>query len=226
MNIIEIRYPPYVGVDVYNDNSDMFVDMEDGVTYTVTLWTPNNYYWYMDKEQLNYVPFGCPDMHVQSLTNENITQSIEDYARDDAYFLKLSFLGGGNRQEAAFCIEEMNDIIRKMNKQPFVWDEAPANERHELEIIEIEYPPNYEDVNKDEGCIPVVVKANDGMTYHITVITPNYYYCYMQEHGIGYIPASPPHLKVRSLTKEYIRQALEACLEDDGYALKFYFIAQ
>ncbi|GAC43918.1 ferritin-like protein [Paenibacillus popilliae ATCC 14706] len=31
---------------------------------------------------------------------------------------------------------------------------------------------------------------------------------------------------MRSLTKEYIRQALEACLEDDGYALKFYFIAQ
>jgi hypothetical protein len=48
----------------------------------------------------------------------------------------------------------------------------------------------------------------------------------MQEHGIGYIPASPPHLMVRSLTKQYIRQALEDCLEDDGYALKFYFIAQ
>ncbi|GAC41511.1 hypothetical protein PPOP_0861, partial [Paenibacillus popilliae ATCC 14706] len=29
-----------------------------------------------------------------------------------------------------------------------------------------------------------------------------------------------------SLTKQYIQQALESCLEDNGYALKFYFVAQ
>ncbi|GAC42802.1 hypothetical protein PPOP_2162, partial [Paenibacillus popilliae ATCC 14706] len=87
MKIIEICYPPYYDdINVNHDSIDMFIDMEDGVTYTITFWTPNIYYLCMDKEQLNYFPFGCPDIHVTSLTKENITKAIEDYARDEAYF--------------------------------------------------------------------------------------------------------------------------------------------
>ncbi|GAC44377.1 hypothetical protein PPOP_3781, partial [Paenibacillus popilliae ATCC 14706] len=87
MKIMEIRYPPYYeDTNINNDCIDVFIDMEDGITYTITFWTPNDYYWYMDKEKLDYVPFGCPDIHVTSLTKENITKAIEDYARDEAYF--------------------------------------------------------------------------------------------------------------------------------------------
>ncbi|WP_052516660.1 hypothetical protein, partial [Paenibacillus popilliae] len=170
-------------------------------------------------------PFGCPDIHVTSLTKENITKAIEDYARDEAYFLKLSFLGGGNRH-SALGIDEMNRIIRTINNRTFLWEKELYSELHKLEIIDIEYPLYYEYVNKDDGCIPVVVKVNDGMSYKITVITPNYYYWYMQKNKMGYMPPSPPYLMVRSLTKQYIQQALESCLEDNGYALKFYFVAQ
>ncbi|GAC43742.1 hypothetical protein [Paenibacillus popilliae] len=224
MKIIEISYPPYVGVDVNNSNIDAFVDMEDGVSYTVTLWTPNNYYWYMDKEKINHVQYGGLCIHVKSLTEDNINKAIEDYARDEAYFLKLSFLWG--MRYGALSVEEMNRIIRTINNRSFLWEGAPDNELHELDINDIEYPLYYKYGNKDDGCTTVLVKANDGMTYKTTVVTPNYYYWYMRENGIGYMPASPPHLMVRSLTKEYIQQALEYCLEDNGYNLKFNFIAQ
>ncbi|MGA3599120.1 hypothetical protein [Lysinibacillus agricola] len=51
MKIIDIEFPTYFEtIDKNNDNIDVFVRMEDGVTYTMVITTPNNYYWYMDKE--------------------------------------------------------------------------------------------------------------------------------------------------------------------------------
>ena len=52
MRIKNIRYPsPLSEVkDIENDNIDVFVETDDGMTYTFVITTPNNYYWYMDKQ--------------------------------------------------------------------------------------------------------------------------------------------------------------------------------
>jgi hypothetical protein len=66
--------------------------MENGFKLTFTVTTPNNLIWYMDKQNINYVDAGCPEIIVRSLTEENIREAIKSYASDDAYWLKLYFL--------------------------------------------------------------------------------------------------------------------------------------
>lgn len=52
MNIKNIKYPiPLSKVkDIENDNIDVFVEADDGMTYTFVATTPKNYYWYMEKK--------------------------------------------------------------------------------------------------------------------------------------------------------------------------------
>lgn len=58
MKIVNITFPTYLSSieNIENDNIDVFVELEDGVTYTMVVATPRNYYWYMDKEGLDYMP--------------------------------------------------------------------------------------------------------------------------------------------------------------------------
>ena len=94
MKIIKIEYPTELSKieDIENDNIDVFVTLEDGRTYVVYVGTPKNLVWRMDKEELDYVPAGCPDIIVRKLTHENIKKALEDYTKDDAYDLKYNYL--------------------------------------------------------------------------------------------------------------------------------------
>lgn len=82
--------------------------------------TPKNYYWYMDKEGLDYIPASPPDIIVRSLTEENIRKAIESYLDDDGYWLKLYFLAG--KREGTFAVKAMDKMIEEIketNKKVF-----------------------------------------------------------------------------------------------------------
>lgn len=116
MKIVNITFPTCLShIDnIENGNIDVFVELDDGFTYTMVVTTPQNYYWYMDKEGLDYIPPYPPDIIVRRLTEENIRQAIEAYAEDDAYWMKLYFLSG--ERNGAFDLETMNKMLTDIKK--------------------------------------------------------------------------------------------------------------
>jgi hypothetical protein len=76
-------------IDIFDDNIDAAIKLEDGYTYTVVITTPKNLLTAMDKGKNNFLSPGFPMIVVRQLTKDVIEQAIEAYAGDDAYYLKL-----------------------------------------------------------------------------------------------------------------------------------------
>ncbi|MGG3835839.1 hypothetical protein ABEV00_02295 [Paenibacillus thiaminolyticus] len=117
MRIIDIQYPTSLDKikDIQNDNIDVFVTLEDGMTYTLVVTTPKNYYWYMENEGLDFVPASPPDIIVKELTEENIRKALENFVEGNAYWLKLYFLSGN--ENGVFEIDKMNEMIARIKKE-------------------------------------------------------------------------------------------------------------
>lgn len=95
MKIKNIKYPADLcKIDKYKDNIDVFVDTEDGQHFVVTVCTPKFYEEYMDKEGVDFIAAGSPDIIVRELTDENIRKALEDFCRDDGYWIKSFYLLG------------------------------------------------------------------------------------------------------------------------------------
>ena len=96
MLIKSISFPTYLEdiTDIKNSNIDVFVELEDAYIYTVVVATAKNIESLMDKEKINYFEPGYPFIIVKKLTKEIITEAIEAYASDDAYWLKLYHFAG------------------------------------------------------------------------------------------------------------------------------------
>jgi hypothetical protein len=96
MLIKSISFPTYLEdiTDIENSNIDVFVELEDSYIYTVVVATAKNIESLMDKEKINYFEPGYPFIIVKKLTKEIITEAIEAYASDDAYWLKLYHFAG------------------------------------------------------------------------------------------------------------------------------------
>ena len=80
MLIKSISFPTYLEEDIENSNIDVFVELEDGYTYTVVVATAKNIESLMDKEKMNYFEPGYPFIIVKKLTKEIISEAIEAYA--------------------------------------------------------------------------------------------------------------------------------------------------
>ena len=80
--------------DIFNDNIDVFVKLNNGLMLTLVVTTPLNYLWYMDKEGTDFIEASPPDIIVRKLTYETIRCAIETFVVDDAYWLKYYFLAG------------------------------------------------------------------------------------------------------------------------------------
>ena len=80
--------------DIEDYNLDVFVELEDGYTYTVVIATAKNIESLMDKERMNYFEPGHPFIIVKKLTKEIISEAIQAYASDEAYWLKLYHFAG------------------------------------------------------------------------------------------------------------------------------------
>ncbi len=96
MLIKSISFPTYLEdiTDIENSNIDVFVELEDAYTYTVVVATAKNIESLMDKEKMNYFEPGYPFIIVKKLTKEIISEAIEAYASDEAYWLKLYHFAG------------------------------------------------------------------------------------------------------------------------------------
>ncbi len=96
MLIKSFSFPTFLEdiTDIENCNIDVFVELEDGYTYTVVVATAKNIESLMDKERMNYFEPGYPLIIVKKLTKEIISEAIEAYASDEAYWLKLYHFAG------------------------------------------------------------------------------------------------------------------------------------
>lgn len=65
-----------------NDNIDVHVVLRDGREFTFVIATPNNIFWCMDNENVDYF-FGVPMIFVKRLTRESIEGVVNHIASED-----------------------------------------------------------------------------------------------------------------------------------------------
>jgi hypothetical protein len=97
MLVKSISFPTYLEdiTDIENSNIDVFVELEDGYTYTVVVATAKNIESLMDKEKMNYFEPGYPFIIVKKLTKDIIEETLKAYAENnDGYWLKLYHFAG------------------------------------------------------------------------------------------------------------------------------------
>ena len=58
-----------------NDNIDVLVYLDDGRAYSFVVATPNNIFWCMENENVDYY-FGVPPVFVATLTSDNIERAL------------------------------------------------------------------------------------------------------------------------------------------------------
>lgn len=75
--------------DIENDSIDVCVDSEDGYTFTVSIVTTKHLLQRMDEEKSNFSNPRELVIVVRKLTQEIITEALETYAEDNAFWLKL-----------------------------------------------------------------------------------------------------------------------------------------
>lgn len=80
--------------DIEDYNLDVFVELENGFTYTVVIATAKNIVSLMDKEKTDFSEPGEPFIIVRKLTKEIIEEAVKAYAEEDAYWLKFYHFGG------------------------------------------------------------------------------------------------------------------------------------
>lgn len=77
--------------DVRNDCVDISIHSEDDFIYTICICTPKYLSQQMKDEKTNFINPNNLFIIVRELTSEIITETIEAYAEDDAFWLKLNY---------------------------------------------------------------------------------------------------------------------------------------
>ncbi|WP_028592979.1 hypothetical protein [Paenibacillus assamensis] len=120
MKIVSLSYPVPLSEleDIFNDDIDVFVKLEDGISYSVVVTTPLNIMEKMDAEEIEYIPASFPKIIVKSLTEENIYNAVETYAEENAFWLKLLYItGGGATSMDIEYIDKLLEEIEKSNEE-------------------------------------------------------------------------------------------------------------
>lgn len=87
MKVISIEYPtPLKNCNIINDNIDIFVKVENGNKYCITVATID---WISDHVGERHLPSGSPDLIVKELQNQLIEDAVKEYSEDDAYWLRV-----------------------------------------------------------------------------------------------------------------------------------------
>lgn len=83
MKIKEIRYPsPMAENDPENDNIDVHVELDDGRIYSFVVATPNNIFWCMANEGIDYFFSYPPIVFVHLITPDNIERALQALLRE------------------------------------------------------------------------------------------------------------------------------------------------
>ena len=75
--------------DIFDDNIDVAVNLENGRNYVLVVGTPKNLLKLMENEKSDFLSPGDPIVIVKKMTKEVIEEKIQAYAEDDAYCLKF-----------------------------------------------------------------------------------------------------------------------------------------
>jgi hypothetical protein len=76
MSISKIEFvSPLIESHPTNDNIDVLVYLDDGRVYSFLVATPNNIFWCMENEKLDYY-FGVPPVFVVNLTSDTIERAL------------------------------------------------------------------------------------------------------------------------------------------------------
>ena len=82
-------------IDIENDNVDVSVKTDEPYTYVLSVATPKNIQFLMDKEKKNIFGPGYPFIFVNKLTPEIIEQAVKAFAEEaGGYWLKVYYFGG------------------------------------------------------------------------------------------------------------------------------------
>jgi hypothetical protein len=95
--------------DIYDDNLDVFVELEDGSEYTVIVATPKNFLTLMNRQGIDFLEPGCPFIIVRKLTMEVIEKTINAHTQDNAYWLKLHHFSGSIKSDMFKKLQEDQD---------------------------------------------------------------------------------------------------------------------
>jgi hypothetical protein len=75
--------------DIFDDNMDVAVKLDDGHEYVVVVATQKNLLTLMNNEKSDFLSPGSPMRIVRKLTKEVVEEAIEAYAEGDEYYLKF-----------------------------------------------------------------------------------------------------------------------------------------
>lgn len=95
--------------DIYDDNLDVFVELEDGSEYTVIVGTPKNFLTLMNRHEMDFLEPGCPFIIVRKLTMEVIEKAIHAHTQDNAYWLKLHHFSESIKSDMFNKLQEDED---------------------------------------------------------------------------------------------------------------------
>jgi uncharacterized membrane protein YpjA len=73
---------PWEEVDPENDNLDVHVHLDDGRVFSLLVATPNNIFWCMANEGVDYY-FGTPPLFVRLLNKECVENAIKALVTED-----------------------------------------------------------------------------------------------------------------------------------------------
>ena len=120
MLVTKINFPSSLEYteDLYNDNLNVFVELEDGSEYCVIVGTPKNILYLMDKDDMNFSEVGIPFIIVRKLTFDIIKEAIEAYAEGDAKWLKLHRFAAEIRNEVYNKLREEQEIDFDIDGEP------------------------------------------------------------------------------------------------------------
>ena len=75
--------------DIFDDNVDVAVKLDDGHEYIVVVATQKNLLTLMNNEKSDFLSPGDPIVIVKKMTKEVVEDAIQAYAEDEAYCLKF-----------------------------------------------------------------------------------------------------------------------------------------
>ena len=76
-------------IDIFDDNIDVAVELDDGREYVVVVATQKNLLTLMENEKSDFLSPGDPMIIVKKMTKEVVEEAIRAYAEDEGYYLKL-----------------------------------------------------------------------------------------------------------------------------------------
>ena len=112
MEVKKISFPvPLENIEnIYDDNIDVFVELENGRSYTVIVGTYKNILSLMNQDNSNFLLPGDLTIFVKELTIEVIEEAIQAYTKEnDGYWIRLYHFASLIEPEVFDKLEESED---------------------------------------------------------------------------------------------------------------------